>query len=340
MSKAWLNNIFWAPQLAISRMQSVVMYDVINPLVSKGVKNVDGTIDAVSAKERKTVAKIALVQHLKSTIAMVALGSLIRWMFDDDDEEYNFKTADWFEKFLMVVSPRIGNTDRDFTGGEASFMRLLHTLAKQEKRSGTGRLMKFGDYGAPTAMSLIQRFAEGKSAPWLSTLAALYQGKDYIGNDYTWKTALKDTLVPLIFEDITEQVQQNGIGKSLLTILLSLLGAGGGTYDRKPYENATNRFKEADKELRNIQSDETLDDSERAFRINEIESASKLMSPKVRFEVSGRLKTIDRMERKIKADEKLNASRNDSSLAQSIAERKAIVATMKDEVLKLIRAFR
>jgi hypothetical protein len=64
------------------------------------------------------------------------------------------------------------------------------------------------------------------------------------------------------------------------------------------------------------------------------------MSPKVRFEVSGRLKTIDRMERKIKADEKLNAIRNDNNLAQSIEERKAIVVTMKDEVLKLIRANR
>jgi hypothetical protein len=64
------------------------------------------------------------------------------------------------------------------------------------------------------------------------------------------------------------------------------------------------------------------------------------MSPKVRFKVSGRLKTIDRMERKIKADEKLNAIRNDNSLAQSIEERKAIVVTMKDEVLKLIRANR
>ena len=51
--------------------------------------------------------------------------------------------------------------------------------------------------------------------------------------------------MPLTFEDIKDQFAQNGVGMSLVTAPLSLLGAGGSTYDRKPYENAVNRFKEA-----------------------------------------------------------------------------------------------
>ncbi|MBQ7190569.1 MAG: hypothetical protein IJR99_14270 [Kiritimatiellae bacterium] len=132
--------MFWAPQLAISRAQSAVGYNWWRPLVAGGVKNAEGGYDAPSGEERVAAAKIGLSEHLKSTVAMIALGALLKWIFADDDDWYNFRQSDWFEKMMLLASPKIGNTTIDLTGGEASFNRLVHQIATKSKRSGTGRL--------------------------------------------------------------------------------------------------------------------------------------------------------------------------------------------------------
>ena len=100
----------------------------------------EGGYDAPSGEERVAAAKIGLSEHLKSTVAMIALGALLKWIFADDDDWYNFRQSDWFEKMMLLASPKIGNTTIDLTGGEASFNRLVHQIATKSKRSGTGRL--------------------------------------------------------------------------------------------------------------------------------------------------------------------------------------------------------
>ena len=297
LQKAWVNDIFWAPQLAISRAQSAALYDVWRPLVAKGVKNAEtGGYDAVSPEERKAMFKVGASEHIKSSLAMIALGALLKWLFADDDDWYYFSQFDWFEKLMMLASPKIGNTTIDLTGGEQSINRLAHQIARKEKRSGTGRTVKFGGYGAPTTMSSIQRFMEGKTAPWLSELAALWEGRDYVGNDYTWKNAVMGAVVPLTFEDMKDQLVQNGVGKSLVTMPLSLLGAGGSTYDRKPYENAVNRFLEAKKEYDAIEKDDLIDERNRKLMLDSIIAGNPLMREGVREDIAADIARIRRDE--------------------------------------------
>lgn len=244
LQKAGVNLFFWAPQLAISRIQSAVGYSIWHPFAAEGVKNAQGKVDPVSSEERRTLAKIGAAEYVRSTAATLALGWLLRWLFSDDDDEYYFKEASVPEKLVMLATPKIGNTTIDLSGGEASVYRLVYQLFAQEKRSGKGRLMKFGEYGSPTVMGTLGRFAEGKLAPWASTAVAMWTGKDYVGKEFTWKDAVTSLVVPLSFEDIKDQFEQNGLGKSLVTAPLTILGAGGSTYDRYPYDNAVNRFKE------------------------------------------------------------------------------------------------
>ena len=324
LQKAWVNDIFWAPQLAISRVQSAALYDVWRPLVAKGVKNADGGYDAVSPEERKTMFKVGASEHIKSSLAMIALGALLKWLFADDDDWYDFSQADWFEKMMMLASPKIGNTTIDLTGGEQSINRLVHQIAKKEKRSGTGRTVKFGGYGAPTTMSSIQRFMEGKSAPWLSELAALWEGRDYVGEDYTWKNAVMSAVVPLTFEDMKDQLIQNGVGKSLVTMPLSLLGAGGSTYDRKPYENMVNRFLESKKEYDAIDNDDLIDDQNKRLMLDSIVAENPLMRDGVREDIAADIAQIRKDEARARKDEKEGYAA-DTALLSDIERGKAAI---------------
>ena len=331
LQKAWVNDIFWAPQLAISRVQSAVGYDWWHPLVAKGIKNADGSFDKVSNDERKTAAKIGLREHLRSTVAMLAIGALLKWLFSDDDDKYDFSQADWFEKMMMLVSPKIGNTTIDLTGGESTFDKLVHQLVTRSKRTGTGRLQKFGDFNGPSTWGVIGRYLQGKLSPSASTITALWDGKDYVGEEYGAGKMVREMLVPLTFEDVKDQIVQNGVGKSLVTVPLSILGAGGSTYDRKPYENAVNRFLEAKKEYDTIGADQSLEKDERDSILVGLRKSNPLMRDEVREKISARVKRLKSWESKAKKVQKTG---------KSSAEIDAEIEKEKENILNMIRAAR
>lgn len=327
LQKAWVNDILWAPQLAISRIQSAALYDVWHPLVAKGVENAEtGAFDAVSVEERKTMFKIGASEHFKSSLAMIALGALLKWLFADEDDWYDFGQADWFEKLLMLASPKVGNTTIDLTGGEQSVNRAAHKMWKLatsgKVRTGSGRMAEMGSYGGPTVWGVIGRYVQGKTSPWLSELVSLMEGRDYVGNEYTWKDAAIGAAVPLTFEDVKEQLEQNGIGKSLITIPLSLLGAGGSTYDRKVYENAVNRFLESKKEYDAIEQDPLLDEANRKLMLDSIVSENPLMREEVREDIAADIAQIRRDETKARKDEK-DGNEPDADLLSEIETGKA-----------------
>ena len=324
LQHALVNDIFWAPQLAISRIQSSVGYDWWHPLVAKGIENEAGVAEPVSNAERKAAAKAGLSEHMRSTIAMLAIGALLKWMFSDDDDKYDFSQADWFEKMMMLVSPKIGNTTIDLTGGESTFDRLAYHLATKSKRTGTGRLQKFGDFNGPDVWSLVGRYLQGKVSPSVSTVASLWNGKDFVGDEYGVGKMTQEMLVPLTFEDVKDQIVQNGVGKSLLTVPLTLLGAGGSTYDRKPYENAVNRFLEEKKAYDAISKDAELTQTERKELLDGMKSESPLMADSVRGDIDARIKSVNRLERKAKDIEKKGGTPT-ASLTNEIERQKSIL---------------
>ena len=337
LQKAWVNDILWAPQLAISRIQSAALYDVWHPLFAKGVKNAEtGAFDAVSTEERKTMFKIGASEHFKSSLAMIALGALLKWLFADEDDWYDFGQADWFEKLLMLASPKVGNTTIDLTGGEQSVNRAAHKMWKLatsgKVRTGSGRMAEMGSYGGPTVWGVIGRYVQGKTSPWLSELVSLMEGRDYVGNEYTWKDAVMGAAVPLTFEDVKEQLEQNGIGKSLVTIPLSLLGAGGSTYDRKVYENAVNRFLESKKEYDAVEKDPLIDEANKKLVLDSIVSENPLMGKSVRGDVAARIEYVRNLESKVRKAE--------SGGRAPSADFLATIERLKTEIIEKIRSAR
>ncbi|MBQ7190568.1 MAG: hypothetical protein IJR99_14265 [Kiritimatiellae bacterium] len=178
-------------------------------------------------------------------------------------------------------------------------------------------------------MSSIQRFMEGKSAPWLSELAALWEGRDFVGEEYTLGKAVQGMLVPLTFEDVKDQFEQNGIGKTLVTAPLSLLGAGGSTYDRKPYENAVNRFLESKKEFDTIEVDELLDESNRKMLLDSIRSDDPLMRDDVREDIAADIARIRKDEARVRKDEGEGREADESLLSEIEKEKAALIGKIR-----------
>ena len=337
LQKALVNDFLWAPQLAISRIQSAALYDVWHPLVAKGVKNAEtGAFDAVSDEERKTMFKIGASEHFKSSLAMHALGALLKWLFADEDDWYDFWQADWFEKLLMLASPKIGNTTIDLTGGEQIVYRAAHKIWKLatsgKVRTGSGKMAEMGSHGGPTVWGVIGRYLQGKASPWLSELVSLIEGRDYVGNEYTWKDAAMGAAVPLTFEDVKEQLEQNGIGKSLITIPLSLLGASGSTYDRKAYENAVNRFLESKKEYDAIEQDPLIDKENKKLVLDSIVAENPLMEKSIRVDVAARIEYVKNLESKVRKAE--------SGGRAPSADFLATIKGLESEIIEKIRAAR
>ena len=186
-----------------------------------------------------------------------------------------------------------------------------------------------GSYGGPTVWGVIGRYVQGKTSPWLSELVSLMEGHDYVGNEYTWKDAVMGAAVPLTFEDVKEQLEQNGIGKSLVTIPLSLLGAGGSTYDRKVYENAVNPFMEAKKTYDAVTDDGDLNESERRDKLSRLKAANPLLGDGIRDRIASETATIRRLE----ANERKVAA----IAGEPNADLEAEIARRKTDLLKLIR---
>ena len=229
LMKSGVNEVFWAPGLVVSRIQSALGYDILfHNFFAEG-------LDAkpVSMEERIAVAKIAVGHRARFLAASVALGLLfaaLQWDSGDWGEWWN--EADIVEKFMMLTSPVVKNTTIDLTGGERTVTKFVHDYVKGERRTARGKIQELGKgFGVPTRTDLAIRFVRGKFSPALSMLLALADGKDYVGNEFGLKEAAM-SLVPLSVSDIYDQLTLNGIWTTFVTAPLTLLGAGGTTYER------------------------------------------------------------------------------------------------------------
>ena len=108
--------------------------------------------------------------------------------------------------------------------------------------------------------------------------------------------------VPLSLDDVKDQLAQNGVGKSLLTIPLTIAGVRAQTYDRKPYENAVNRFLESKKEFDKIEEDELLDEPTKKLLLDSIRDSNPLMRDEVRWDIDADIKRIRRDEARAEKD--------------------------------------
>ena len=262
-----LTGIFWAPKLALSRLQLAVGWDVIHPLIDT----------SADVKTRLRTAGFNAIEHARSKLAMIALGTLMLMLAGDDDDKEKLRRSKWYQQFLQVIKPRIGNTTLDFSGGEVGWYQLMAKWATLQKETGTGKKVYFTEqdghkqsFGADI-MNDTFRFAQGKFNPLLSNAISIWTGKDYVGQPFGFGDLAINTFVPLGAADITKAFTENGLGRGLLLAPFVMFGAGGNTYPLKRYEIAVNQFTEVAKSYDAVRDSRDLSDDERSDMMEEIE---------------------------------------------------------------------
>jgi len=297
-----LTGIFWAPKLALSRLQLATGWDMIHPLL-------DGSVDI---KTRLRTAGFNAMEHARAKLAMVALGTLMLMLAGDDDDKEKMRRASWFNKFLQVIKPRVGNTTLDFSGGEVGWYQLMAKWATLQKETGTGKTQylaaKAGhkqSFGADI-MNETFRFAQGKFNPLLSNAIALWTGKDYVGQPFGIGEMAINTFVPLGAADTAKAFAENGLGRGLLLAPFITFGAGGNTYPLKRYEIAANQFTEAAKAYDTVRDDRELDADEKTKYIEELEQDFPELAQRGRIE--GKIQTVKYFESQIRKLQKAGAS--------------------------------
>ena len=321
-----LTGIFWAPKLALSRLQLAVGWDVIHPLLD----------NSADFKTRLRTAGFNAIEHARAKLAMIALGTLMLMLFGDDDDKEKARRAKWYQQFLQAIKPRIGNTTLDFSGGEAGWYQLMAKWATLQKESGTGKKVYFTDqdghkqsFGADI-MTDTFRFAQGKFNPLLSNAIALWTGKDYVGQPFGLGDLAVNTFVPLGATDMTEAFVENGLGRGLLLAPFIVFGAGGNTYPLKRYEIATNQFTEAVKNYNAILQDKDMDGDEKANLVQELERDFPELTQRGRIE--GAIGKVKFFQSEIKKAQKAGAP-----VPQNLTDG---LEQAKNETLELIREAR
>lgn len=235
---AMLTSVFWAPKLAVSRAQIAVGGNILYPFLSG--KKGDATM-----KERGVVSAQMAFESIKAWLAAAAAGFLMLKLFGDDDDKYAQEQAEGMSKLLMTMRPRVGSTRIDFTGGVGQWWQLMQMAYTGVKETATGKKIDLASTYGRSKTGELWRFLQGKLNPLASNTIALWEGKDFVGNEFGWRELAKNSAIPLAGRDIWEAAtnDNNGLGRGLLMAPFILIGAGGTTYDIDRYKTAKETFK-------------------------------------------------------------------------------------------------
>jgi len=139
---------------------------------------------------------------------------------------------------------KIGNTRFDVTGGMASIItlasRITPTMHNGEwgfwtKSSTTGEYTKLGgkEYGAQTAMDVIDNFWQGKLAPGAGLLRDLWKEQTYQGAKLTLKGELQQLGTPMAIQNSLELLKDPNGANAVLGTIMDVLGFNVSTYGSK-----------------------------------------------------------------------------------------------------------
>jgi hypothetical protein len=106
---------------------------------------------------------------------------------------------------------KIGNTRLDPFAGFQQYAVLANRLLQgRTKSSISGREYNLGEeFGRPTKLDVLGRFAEGKLHPVLSFATGMLRGKDFTGQPFNVPAELGNRLVPIIMQDIYELANED-----------------------------------------------------------------------------------------------------------------------------------
>lgn len=177
-----LNSTFFSPRLIASRLQMLNphYYWSASPMVRK--------------EALKALFSVAAVG---STIGQ--LGRMAGAQVESDPTSSDFGKI------------KIGNTRIDPYAGFQQYVVLANRLVQgRTKSSVSDREYNLGEeFGRPTKLDVLGRFAEGKLHPVLNFATGLLRGKDFTGQPFNVPQELGNRVLPIIMQDIYELANED-----------------------------------------------------------------------------------------------------------------------------------
>lgn len=177
-----LNSTFFAPRLIASRLQMLNphYYWSASPMVRK--------------EALKALFSVAAVGSTIGQLGRMAGGSV-----ESDPTSSDFGKI------------RIGNTRIDPFAGFQQYVVLANRLLQGRiKSSTTEREYNLGEeFGRPTKLDVLGRFAEGKLHPVLNFATGLLRGKDFTGQPFNVPKELSNRVMPIIIQDVIELANED-----------------------------------------------------------------------------------------------------------------------------------
>lgn len=202
-----LNSVFFSPRYLASR------FNVLNPVKY--------------AKMDPATRRMAL----RNIITYIGFGNLVLGLaaaagadVEDDPRSTDFGKI------------RIGATRYDIWAGLQPVVRFLsQIISGQKKNTVTGKIQSLtsNEFGAPSRLDVVGRFARGKLSPSAGTTVNLLQGKDFMGNEVTIEGELIRNAVPLYIQDMASIYNEEGATGLAKTAIPAVFGIGVQNY-KKP----------------------------------------------------------------------------------------------------------
>ena len=202
-----LATIFFAPRYDVSRWQL---------LIGQPLWTTTG-----NWKDSKRARILIGKQYIRTLVAGAALTYVLRWAFQDDDDDENF----WDFLDGQALKILAGDTRIDMTAGVGKRLIMLSRIANSFWHRLVG-----GD--GPDTARLTGRYFRGSLAPAPSVFWDWWTDKHFDGSDTTTGSLIIKALPkPLLASDIKEAMEADGIPTGTAASILMAIGAGGNTYD-------------------------------------------------------------------------------------------------------------
>jgi len=214
----FFNSIFFSPRLMISRMRLLSPYYLMaapNEIKKEYLKEMGKAMTAVFA-----------------VIGAFALKGL-----SQDDDDPNKISVELDPRSSDFAKIRQGDTRWNPLGGFQSLLRTYAQVGKGQAKSANTGIIRDLDPDAPfgeSRGSVIGRYFRSKLSPVAGTLVDWAQGRNVVGEPFSWKDAAIRSVIPLSVQSVIEAWDQYGPGSLPKVLLPNMIGISTQTY--KPRE--------------------------------------------------------------------------------------------------------
>lgn len=209
-AKALGSVAFFSPRYIVSQIRNLT--NIVNPIWWKSTPK----------EVRKMYFKESLL-HIATVGSILGAASAMGYKIvtNPNDPDY-----------LKIKDPN-GKTRTDITGGTLPYIRqtlMLIQLARGIKPEGAKYKLETINQRGNAMMRQLGHFVRGKLAPLPAIGVNLYEGKDYIGNDYGI-TSIPKEFIPLAAGDISGILKEEPNLKGAIYSALQFYGEGTSTYN-------------------------------------------------------------------------------------------------------------